>query len=142
MDPLHVRLDALDHHVQVLQQQTRTATRQLRWWRRLAGGLIALGVLSWALPSGTAQDSLEQRVAALEAKLVKLTFDAATHEMVLSGANLRVVNGLGRTDCRDEQGAPIANCPNGLGNLIVGYNEPRDEIFGLNPALTSSGISP
>jgi hypothetical protein len=30
------------------------------------------------------------------------------------------------TDCLDEQFEPIPDCPNGLGNLIVGYNESRD----------------
>jgi hypothetical protein len=40
---------------------------------------------------------------------------------------LHIVNGLGSTDCTDEQPEPepIPDCPNGLGNLIVGYNEPR-----------------
>lgn len=140
MDPLHVRLDTLDHHLQILQQQTRTMARRLRWWRGLACSLVGLGVLTWAMPSGTAQGTLEQRVAALEAKLAKLAFDPATSEMVLSGANLRVVNGLGRTGCRDEQGNPIANCPNGLGNLIVGYNEPREEEFGPNVRTGSHNV--
>jgi hypothetical protein len=36
------------------------------------------------------------------------------------------VNGLGRTDCGSEE-EPIPDCPNGLGNLIVGYNEVRFE---------------
>jgi hypothetical protein len=45
--------------------------------------------------------------------------------VVISGANLRIVNGLGRTDCTDEQGYQIPECPNGVGNLIVGYNELR-----------------
>jgi hypothetical protein len=40
-------------------------------------------------------------------------------------ANLHLVNGLGSTDCTDEQGEPIPDCPNGVGNLIVGYNESR-----------------
>jgi hypothetical protein len=35
------------------------------------------------------------------------------------------VNGLGSTDCTDEEGNPLPDCPNGLGNLIVGYNEER-----------------
>jgi len=37
---------------------------------------------------------------------------------------LHLVNGLGSTACFNEQGV-IPGCPNGLGNLIVGYNEPR-----------------
>jgi trimeric autotransporter adhesin len=127
MDPLQHRLDALEHQIHTLTQHTRTATRRLRWWRGLACALVGVGVLTWVLPSGTAQGTLEQRVAALEAKLVKLTFEAATNTVVLTGANLQIVNGLSSTDCTDAAGAPIPNCPNGLGNLIVGYNEPRPD---------------
>src|SRR5262249_39933384 len=65
----------------------------------------------------------------LENKLSAMTFDGAANEVVITGANLRIVNGLGRTSCSDEQDNPIPNCPNGLGNLIVGYNEPRDPII-------------
>jgi hypothetical protein len=54
------------------------------------------------------------RVAILEGKLAAMAFDAAANEVVITGANLRIVNGLGTTDTA-----------NGLGNLIVGYNEPR-----------------
>ena len=41
---------------------------------------------------------------------------------LITGANLRIVNGLGFTSC---VGVPDPNCPNGVGNLIVGYNEAR-----------------
>lgn len=51
------------------------------------------------------------RVAALEDKLAMMAFDAVANEVVISGANLRIVNGLGDT-----------GTTNGLGNLIVGYN--------------------
>jgi hypothetical protein len=51
-------------------------------------------------------------------------------EVIITGANLHLVNGLGSTSCTDAQDNPIPDCPNGLGNLIVGYNEPRPEIFG------------
>jgi hypothetical protein len=125
MDHLPERLDALEHHVQALQQETRTAKRRLRWWRGLAGGLVGLGALSWALPVVTAEDAkkgLEQHVAALEALLKHFRRDG--NEVFIEGANLHIVNGLGQTDCGLED-APIPNCPNGQGNLIVGYNEPR-----------------
>jgi hypothetical protein len=46
--------------------------------------------------------------------------------VVITGANLRIVNGRGSTDCGPED-TPIPDCPNGLGNLIVGYNEPRGD---------------
>jgi hypothetical protein len=125
MDQLQTRLDALE-------QQMHTVTRRLRWWRGLAGGLLALTVLTWALPVGTAQDAsqggeqgLAQRVAALEDLLKH--FSREGNEVFITGANLHIRNGLGFTDCVDrEQGQEIPDCPNGLGNLIVGYNELRD----------------
>ena len=49
MDQQQTRLDALE-------QQMSTMNRRLRWWRGLAGGLLVLAVLTWALPSGTAQE--------------------------------------------------------------------------------------
>jgi hypothetical protein len=121
MDELHARLDALEHQVHTLHQQAHAVDRQLRWWRRLACGLSVLGFLGWTLRGVTAGDgqslslSIPERFAALERKLAPLTFDAATSEVVITGANLRLLNGLGSTETT-----------NGLGNLIVGYNEPRD----------------
>jgi hypothetical protein len=92
---------------------------RLCWWRRLACGLGVLGLIDWALQAGTAADaqllSLPDRLAALEGMLARLTLDAATNEVVITGANLRILNGLGFTDTM-----------NGIGNLIMGYNEPRE----------------
>jgi hypothetical protein len=133
-------MDHPQRRLEALEQRTHTLARQLCWWRGLACALVGLGVLSWAVPSGTAQGTLEQRVAALEAKLVKLTFEAATNTLVITGANLHLVNGLGRTDCVDEAGAPIPNCPNGLGNLIVGYNELRPAELGENIRTGSHNV--
>jgi hypothetical protein len=113
MDQLHTRVDALEHQLHILHQQTRAVERRLRWWHGLACSLVALGLLTWALPVGTAQEeppaaesrSLAQRLAALEHKLRHLTSatDQEGHpEVVITGANLRIVNGLGRTDCGTE----------------------------------------
>jgi hypothetical protein len=128
MDPIQARFEALE-------QRTHTIERQLRWWRGVACGLIVLALLTWALPLGTAQENtspggnrgLAQRLADLEHKLQHLSSASAEDgrpEMVITGANLRIVNGLGQTDC-GPQDDPIPDCPNGLGNLIVGYNELR-----------------
>jgi hypothetical protein len=125
MDQLQTRLDALE-------QQMHTVNRRLHWWRGLACGLAVLAVLTWALPTVTAQEEdakkgqkgLAQRVAALEDLLKH--FSREKNEIFITGANLHIVNGLGSTDCMDEEGNSIPNCPNSLGNLIVGYNEPRE----------------
>jgi hypothetical protein len=79
-----------------------------------------LSLLSLALPSGKAADAprgMAERMATLEDKLAAMAFDAAANEVVITGANLRIVNGPGTTESM-----------NGVGNLIVGYNE-----LGNNP---------
>jgi hypothetical protein len=132
MDQLQTRLDALEHQVKTLNRQTYTVKRQLHWWRGLACGAVVLAVLTWALPAGTGQQEppdggprgLAQRVAALEDLLKH--FSREKNEIFLTGANLHIVNGLGQTACGTAE-EPIPDCPNGLGNLIVGYNEPRGE---------------
>jgi hypothetical protein len=70
---------------------------------------------------------LPQRIRALERTLQHVTSmigDNGLPELVITGANLRIVNGLGRTACLE--GETFPGCPNGLGNLIVGYNEPPE----------------
>jgi hypothetical protein len=133
MDQLQTRLDALE-------QQMSTVTRRLHWWRGLACGLAVLAGLTWALPSSKAVDAQSETLAhplsalpdvleTLEGILrhvkVVTTPDGLT-EVVITGANLRIVNGLGTT--------PTTN---GLGNLIVGYNESRIE-FGEEDIRTGS----
>jgi hypothetical protein len=108
MDNFRERFEALERRTQMVEQR-------LRWWRGLACGFLVLGLLTWALPSVRAaydQGELEQRVAELEYKLEYVSGGA--NEVVITGANLRIVNGLGSTETT-----------NGLGNLIVGYNESR-----------------
>jgi len=63
--------------------------------------------------TATEQLDMEQRLSALEQLLVPLSRDG--DDLYLTGVNLHVVNGTGRTD------AP----PNGKGNIIIGYNELR-----------------
>jgi hypothetical protein len=60
-------------------------------------------------------DALQQQVAELQAKLaaVSINYDG---DMVISGVNVYIQNGLGTTPCG------IGVC-NGKGNLIVGYDE-------------------
>jgi hypothetical protein len=65
---------------------------------------------------------INARLAALENTLNPVT--RVGNELVITGVNLRIVNGLGMTDCGPPTN-PIPGCPNGLGNVIVGYNESR-----------------
>jgi hypothetical protein len=143
MDQLRERLDALESQVHTLTQHTHTATRRLRWWRGLAVGLLVLAVLTWALPASKAADAppglladrmtaLQNALSVLQDKLQHVTVvvtQDALPEVVITGANLRIVNGLGGTETT-----------NSLGNLIVGYNEPRGEDEGENIRTGSHNV--
>jgi len=137
LESVRERVEVLEQQIEDLTRQTHLIARRLRWWRALTCGAVVLSLYSVPLAPGTAQEEatagasegLAHRFGALEEKLRYITSGTTAeglNEVVISGANLRIVNGLGSTDCRDEQGEPIPDCPNGLGNLIVGYNEPRD----------------
>src|SRR5437870_4361817 len=127
MDNFRERFEALERQTEQLRQQTQmleaqthTLARQARWWRGMACGVSLLGLVSLPLSAGTAADTqpgrMAERMAAMEHKLSAMAFDDAANEVVITGANLRIVNGLGQTDMT-----------NGLGNLIVGYNELRKD---------------
>jgi hypothetical protein len=113
-------IESLSERLEVLENQTHAVKRRLHCWRGIACGVVVLSLLGWALPSGEAQEelsargnrSLERRIEALEYKLAHIT--SGPDDVTITGANLRIVNGLGTT-----------NTTNGLGNLIVGYNELR-----------------
>lgn len=62
----------------------------------------------------TANATLQTQVAALTA-LFQDNVSRSGNDIIFSGVNVRVVNGTGTTD----------GTPNGLGNMIVGYNEVR-----------------
>ena len=117
-EALEQQTEQLKHETQALKAHTRTVERRLRWWRGFACGVVLLALMSRSLQSGTAADTqpagMGERMAAVEKKLSAMKFDDAANEVVITGANLRIVNGLGNT-----------RTTNGLGNLIVGYNEPR-----------------
>src|SRR4030095_11742686 len=121
MEALQKRLEALEQQTQELQHHTQAVERRLRWWRRMAYGWGVLCALALPLASVKAQvgASLEQRVEQLEYKLAHVT--SGPDDITISGANLNIVNGLGAT-----------NTVNGLGNLIVGYQEHR-----LPPAINT-----
>jgi hypothetical protein len=102
--------------------------QRLRWWRGIACGVIVLALLGFPLQSGKAQyegKELAQRITDLEYKLQYVT--GGPNEVVITGAHLRIVNGLGTTETTNE-----------LGNLIVGYNEERG--FGLDTRTGSHNV--
>src|SRR5947207_10225798 len=115
-------IESLSERLEVLENQTRVAERRLHGWRGIACSVMVLGLLSSALPSGEAQVELSakgnrglpERIEALEFKLQHIT--SSPDDVTITGANLRIVNGLGTTDTS-----------NGLGNVIVGYNEERGD---------------
>ena len=120
MNDLRKDLEALEHEVRAVQ-------RRLRLWRILTCGVLGLGLVCllqpWGLdaqaPGGGSQGNLWQRVSALERTLTHVTSvtgEGGRPEVVITGANLRIVNGRRATATA-----------NGLGNLIVGYNEPRED---------------
>jgi hypothetical protein len=83
---------------------------------------VVAAVLVEARPAARAggNNGVEQRVSALEAKTRGMSATAATFdgcpEVMFTGVNVRIVNGTGSTETK-----------NGCGNLIVGYNELRDQ---------------
>jgi hypothetical protein len=121
MGSIRERLEALEQQTKAMEAHTRTVERRLHWWRGIACSVVMLSLLSLALPSGKAADApgrgMAERMATMEKKLAAMDFDDTVNEVVITGANLRIVNGLGTTDTI-----------NGLGNLIVGYNELRNNI--------------
>jgi hypothetical protein len=120
-------MDHLHEHVEALEHEVRTIKRRLRLWRSLTCGVLGLCLLSllqpWGLDAqgqeGGSRGSLWQRVSALERTLThvsSVTGEEGRPEVVITGANLRIVNGL--------RGTATAN---GVGNLLLGYNEPRHD---------------
>jgi hypothetical protein len=133
MENFRERFEAVEAHMHAVEGR-------LRWWRGMACGLLIVGLISLPLPSGMATEEpqgrahkeehadkdnkglaqrvkiLEKQVKALQDTLAAVTFDATANELVITGANLRIVNGLGATETT-----------NGLGNLIVGYSELRKD---------------
>src|SRR5437763_11918754 len=74
-------------------------------------GNCAAGQQTMVLASGAALSSLKSQVSALQAKLKGVTRTGKT--LKFTHMNLQIVSGSGKTD------GPV----NGLGNLIIGYDE-------------------
>jgi len=84
------------------------------------GGLLDMGSNSIKLGGDSRNEWLTNQVTALNNRIAALEdllqhFSRIGDEITISHANLNIVNGSGSTD----------GLVDGLGNLIVGYNEPR-----------------
>jgi hypothetical protein len=124
-------MDHLLQRLEALEDEVRHVQRRLRRWRQLAGSVLVLALVCLLQPWGLAAQALGEdpdrswwervnlwyRVNAIERTLTHVTSVTGAGglpEVRITGANLRLVNGLRATATT-----------NGLGNLLVGYNEPR-----------------
>lgn len=73
-------------------------------------------------------NKLKTRVTSLERKLAPVTYNSTAKLLTFDGVNVRVVDGSGSTDA----------APNGLGNLIVGYNADTTSDSGTPDVRTGS----
>jgi hypothetical protein len=110
MEHLMDRVGALE---QSLREMEADFARRLRFWRGIALVLVVAGGVVLSLRTATAQPptaTLLQRLTTLENLLAH--FSRAGNDIFITGANLHIVNGRNSTDIT-----------NGLGNVIIGYNE-------------------
>jgi hypothetical protein len=121
MQTVELRLAALESAKAAVEQQLATLSaeqerlkRRLRGWQGAACLLLLVGLLLGPPQMGQAQGTLDQRVVALETKLARVFVVNGGNDIIISGANLNIINGGGSTQTA-----------NGLGNLIIGYNEAR-----------------
>jgi hypothetical protein len=122
---LQARLDTLE-------QRCQRAERHLKTQAGLAFLVVVAAILiaptSRIARAQGSGNTLDMRVTALETKTQFMRADARSHATVFSGCNVFIQNGLGATN--GLPGDPTNTDPtktktNGLGNLIVGYNESR-----------------
>jgi hypothetical protein len=104
----------VEERLLAMEQQLATVERQMRWWKGAAGLLLLVGLLLGYPQLGQAQGTVESRLAVLEGKLARVFVANGGADIIISGANLNIINGAGSTQTA-----------NGLGNLILGYNEAR-----------------
>lgn len=132
------RLSVLESELRDARTQIDKAHRRVlaTWGVAVAGGVFAFAFghspQAVAQSFGSTLLTLGNRISALEAKTAPITLVngvGTNTEMFLSGVNLHVVNGLDQTATT-----------NGLGNLIVGYNETRTGTNAVNDRSGSHNI--
>ncbi len=115
----------MNSRVDVLERRLERAERRFRVMCGLALAVVCGAVLVESRPTAHADQggglpALDARVSALETKTAPLKLIPAEDlfavpEVVFSGVNVRIINGMGSTETT-----------NGAGNLIVGYNEDQN----------------
>lgn len=130
------KMEKVDERLEQLERRLRQARHRAMFLWATGLVLTAGAMINFWLPAASAQGDqrgLEHRVTALEAQVVTLQeqnsvwvdrvaalesvlahFSREADDVYITGANLHIVNGLETT-----------NTKNGVGNLIVGYNELR-----------------
>ena len=143
---MNTELQELQDRISLLEQERRHDRAQIRRASRRARlswmcslSTLALGLLVNVRPAVLAQApgvtlaSLQAAIMALQQKTAPIITSgnaASGYQMTISKANVQIVNGLGSTETQ-----------NGLGNLIVGYNETRDgSPFGTDARTGSHNI--
>jgi hypothetical protein len=114
MATVEERLAALEQAKEEAEARLTAVERRLRWWKGAALLAVLCGLLLGYPQLGQAQGTLDQRVAVLEGKLARVSVANNRADIIITGANLNLINGAGSTQTA-----------NGLGNLIIGYNEAR-----------------
>jgi hypothetical protein len=114
MATLEERVAAVEQQLATVSAEKEHLKRRLWWWRGAAALTLLCGFLLGVPRLGEAQGTLDQRVAVLEGKLARVSTANGGADIIIAGANLNIINGLSNTQSS-----------NGLGNLILGYNEAR-----------------
>jgi hypothetical protein len=114
MHTLEERLATLEQAKEAAEARLTAVERRLRGWKVTAGLLFLCGLVLGYPQLGQAQGTVESRLSALETKLARVSVVNGGADIIISGANLNIINGAGSTQTA-----------NGLGNLIIGYNEAR-----------------
>jgi hypothetical protein len=129
---------SLQQAVSTLQTENAAQAASITSLQNALSTEVANRIAASASTLASAQAYTDGAVAPLSAKLIH--FSRSGNDVFITGANLHIRNGLGHT---------YQGNLNGLGNLVVGYNESRSEgnvrtgshniVLGFNQNYSSAG---
>jgi hypothetical protein len=127
---LAARVAALEAAVASLQTQVGNLQKALNnetAARQSADAALQNGVAAETAARQAADANLQNQVDPLTAKLSHFSIDTIDgyYSVVLTGANFHIRNGLGATNGNPANPFFGPSMTNGLGNVIIGYNERR-----------------